>query len=297
MIAVKLFGGLGNQLFQYALGRSLSILHHQPLYLDTVSGFLDDFYQRNYQLNIFKIKANTLNTKQIKYFQRHQSPLGRKDKVFNYLDSCLGKSPHFVHEKHYHFDPMILSENINSNTYFSGYWQSEKYFDKVSKQIREDLTFARTISEKNKLIAQKIQESNTVCLHIRALHGISAGQKNNEGIKFHGMMTNHYYQEIINYIAERQENLHFFVFADNFDWVRENLQLEFPFTLMEGNTTEEDLQLMSLCKHQLIPNSTFSWWAAWLNTNPHKIVVAPNDWFADKTVNTQDIYPLSWIRM
>jgi hypothetical protein len=298
MIIIKLFGGLGNQLFQYALGRHLAVKSTLPLFLDAESGFQNDFYKRTYSLHVFHVQAKLLDSQVVQLLQRFQNPLGRRDKIHNWIDRHLkGINPVFIYEKHYQFDEAILTKEIKPLTCFSGYWQSEKYFKSIESVIRQDLIFKEDIPEKNLRLAEAIQSKNSVCLHVRRLLGIAEGKINEEGLKFHGAIDLPFYQKAIEYIAQRQENLHFYIFGDVIDWAKEHIKLSFPCTFVEGNLDYQDLQLMSLCKHHIIPNSTFAWWSAWLNTNPKKIVIAPDAWFADKTVNTKDIYPESWIRI
>lgn len=297
MLIIKLFGGLGNQMFQYAFGRKLALKTHVPLFLDTFSGFRDDFYKRTYSLDIFNIQANILDQKTIQKINRLQQPTGRKDKILNVFNTCLGGfNPLFINEKHYQYDENILSTNAPL-TYLSGYWQSEKYFGDIAATIRQNFSFKTSISSNNLALLKEIQENNSVCFHLRRLHGIANGQVNNEGVDFHGASGQSYHEKAIQILSEKEKNLHFYVFADSPEWAKENIKLPFPTTFIEGNADYEDLQLMSLCKHHIIANSSFSWWAAWLNANPSKIVAAPDEWFANKSVNTKDIYPSSWFRL
>jgi Glycosyl transferase family 11 len=297
MLIIKLFGGLGNQMFQYAFGRKLALKNDVPLFLDTFSGFRDDFYKRTYSLGIFNIQANSLDSKTVEKINRLQQPTGRKDRLFNALNQyLLGFNPLIVNEKHYQYDEQVLNTNTQF-AYMSGYWQSEKYFEDVEKTIRKDFTFKTPLSANLLALANEIQGKNSVCFHLRRLHGLADGKVNNEGVTFHGSSGMAYYAKAIEILAEKEKNLHFYIFSDSPAWAKENVKLSFPTTFMEGNKDDEDLQLMSLCKHHIIANSSFSWWSAWLNANPAKIVCAPDEWFADKSVNTKDIYPSSWIRI
>ncbi len=299
MLIVKLCGGMGNQLFQYALGRYLSIKNGVPLFLDTISGFQNDFYKRKYSLNIFNIEANTffLDEKTVQFYQRLQQPLGRKDKLWQWIFKKINQYPLFVHEKHFEFDPEMLNLKMESITLISGYWQSEKYFQEIATTIRQDFTFKTHISAQNLSLAEEIRTKNSVCLHVRRLLGIADGQINEQGVAFHGASDLTYYAKAIQFIAEKEQNIHFYIFADEPEWAQANLKLLFPTTFVKGNPDHEDLQLMALCKHYIVANSSFGWWAAWLGANPSKIVCAPDAWFADKSVNTNDIYPTSWIRL
>ena len=297
MLIIKLFGGLGNQMFQYAFARKLALKNAVSLFVDTVSGFENDFYKRKYSLDIFNVQLNILDKKTIEKINRFQQPTGRKDKLFNAFNQyLLGFDPLFINEKHYQYDERVLETNAKS-AYISGYWQTEKYFKDIEQVIRQDFTFKIPISDHLLPLVSEIKEKNAVCFHLRRLHGITNGQVNSEGVDFHGANGLAYYEKAIKILSEREENLHFYIFSDSPAWARENIKLPFQMTFMEGNKDYEDLQLMSLCKHHIIANSSFSWWAAWLNTNLSKIVCAPDEWFADKTVNTSDIYPISWIRL
>lgn len=297
MLIIKLFGGLGNQMFQYAFGRKLALKNNVPLFLDTFSGFQDDFYKRAYSLGIFNIQANILDKKTIEKINRSQQPTGRKDRLLNVWDKhLLGFNPLIINEKHYQYDAQVLDTSTQF-VYMSGYWQSEKYFEDVEKNIRQDFTFKMPISALLLPLVKEIQEKNSVCFHLRRLHGLADGKVNSEGVTFHGASGLAYYEKAIEILAAKETNLHFYIFSDSPSWARENIKLPFPMTFMEGNKDYEDLQLMSLCKHHIIANSSFSWWSAWLNANPTKIVCAPDEWFADKSVNTKDVYPKSWIRI
>lgn len=297
MLIIKLFGGLGNQMFQYAFGRKLALKNNAPLFLDIFSGFQGDFYKRAYSLNIFNIQANILDRQTIEKINRLQQPTGRKDRLFNALNKhLLGFKPLIVGEKHYQYDAQVLDTSTKF-TYMSGYWQSEKYFEDVEKNIRQDFTFKTPISALLLPLVKEIQKKNAVCLHLRRLHGLAEGKVNSEGVTFHGASGLTYYEKAVEILAAKETNLHFYIFSDSPSWAKENIKLPFPMTFMEGNKDYEDLQLMSLCKHHIIANSSFSWWSAWLNANPNKIVCAPDEWFADKSVNTKDIYPSSWFRI
>jgi hypothetical protein len=297
MLIIKLFGGLGNQIFQYAFGRQLALKNNVPLYLDTFSGFQNDFYKRSYSLSIFDIKAQIASSKTVERILKIQSPLGRKQQLFVWLDThILGFNPLFINEKHYHFDAEVL-QTKSFFAYVSGYWQSEKYFQDIALTIRQDLTFLKKISSENQSLLDSILSTNSVCLHLRRLHGIAGGQTNAEGVKFHGASEMTYYDKALEIIAQKEHDLHFFVFADDPIWAKENIKLPYPTTFVSGNADYEDLQLMSQCKHHIIANSSFSWWSAWLNPNPYKVVIAPDDWFKDKNINTKDIYPASWYRV
>ena len=291
MIIVKLIGGLGNQMFQYATGRSLAVKHKTVLKLD-LSFLLDrtpreNFTYRTYELDVFNIQGNIASPSEINRFV----PNGIN--IFNYIKRKL-KLTKVITESHLNSYEDVLSAPDNS--YLDGYWQSEKYFKDIRGIIRSDFSLKPEATSINQEFAKKISSCNSVSLHIRRGDYVS----NTEINKFHGVLTLEYYLKSVIKIADCAENPHFFIFSDDHDWAKEHLNFGYPLTFITHNSVEnsyEDLRLMSLCKHNIIANSSFSWWGAWLNENPAKIVVAPRKWFNDSSKNTNDLIPNSWIRI
>jgi hypothetical protein len=176
----------------------------------------------------------------------------------------------------------------------TGYWQAEKYFSKIAEQIREDFSFKPTIGSKDAILIDQINKVNAVSLHVRRGDYVN----NPATATTHGLCSLDYYRKAINYLAQRELQPHFFVFSDDINWVKSNLEINFPCQYVDHNRGAEsfnDMRLMSLCNHNIIANSSFSWWGAWLNQRVDKIVIAPNQWFADGKVNTMDLRPKSWI--
>ncbi|MDP1766805.1 MAG: alpha-1,2-fucosyltransferase [Methylotenera sp.] len=194
-----------------------------------------------------------------------------------------------------HFNYWNNINQLKDNVYLEGYWQSERYFHEFSNKIREDFTFKLPFSKQNTEIADRIGKVNALSLHVR--RGDYAN--NSKTLATHGLCSLDYYRAAIQLIIKQVENPHFFVFSDDIAWVKNNLKIDFPHLFIDHNLGAEsynDMRLMSLCKHNIIANSSFSWWAAWLNTNPQKIVIAPQDWFSNK-VNVSDLIPHGWIRI
>ncbi len=266
MITVKIMGGLGNQLFQYAFGRSLSIDLDTELFFD-VSHF-DTEYAKSirhifYSLNLFNIKENFNNQK----FSDDNND--ESSKLNCYQEAYFNEITDF---------PSYRNINkIQLPGYFNGFWQSEKYFFHNQNIIRNDLQLKNPIHGKNKAIANDILEHNSVALHIRR------GDYND--LPHFGMCDTDYYKKSISIIEERVENPKFFIFADDHDWVKKNINISHPTYHITHNNVEngyEDLRLMSLCKHFIIANSTFSWWGAWLSSNDDKIVILPKPWLISR---------------
>ncbi len=296
MIIVRLNGGLGNQMFQYACGRAVSIHWNTAIALDHLfledKSYKPDFTYRDYALDAFAIdkKIDTKSLIRLGFVKAHISPLQAKISLKRILHGYT-----YYHEKGLQFKKELFS--LGPNLYLSGYFQSEKYFKEVSAIIRNDFTFPPVQHEKNKMLLEKIQQSgNSVSLHIRRGDFITAGNGS-----VHYACTPEYYQEAISVIKGKVSNPHFFIFAqDDMEWARNNLKIDVPHEFIgdhnAGNMSFEDLRLISNCKHHIIANSSFSWWGAWLNPDLQKIVIAPKKWLLNKPDNP-DLIPEDWIQL
>ena len=295
MIIIKLQGGLGNQMFQYAIGKKLSLLNKTKLKLD-LSFLLDrtprsNFTYRDYNLNIFNLTIESATPKEIKPFVNY---LGSKIKRKIYTHLFLGKNNKYINEKQLTCDPDIFK--LTGNIYLDGYWQTEKYFNDIKNILYNDFTIKIPQDEKNQEIAKIIKNSNSVSIHIRRGDYI----ENKQTYNIHGICDLDYYYNCINLLLKQLKNPYFFIFSDDHQWAKENLKLDYPMTFVDHNNASknyEDLRLMSQCKHNIIANSTFSWWGAWLNQNPNKIVYAPQKWFNDSSRDTKDLIPDQWIKV
>ena len=181
-------------------------------------------------------------------------------------------------------------------SYVRGFWQSELYFKSIEELIRKDFTFASEPTGSNKELAKAIATQQAVSLHIRRGDYVNI-QSTNE---YHGTCSIEYYQKAIEYILSNLSDPVFYIFSDDLPWVKANLDVSAPHIFAEGNdatTNFEDLRLMSLCKHHIIANSSFSWWGAWLNPSKTKIVIAPKRWMNDPEFDSKDLIPKNWIRI
>lgn len=290
MIIVQIIGGLGNQLFQYALGSRLAQERNVPLKLD-ISEF-ESYTLRNYRLGFFNISAEIARTDEIERFRGKR--LDRRVKRWVERKFIPLQYRSLVTEKYAQFDPEVL--RVRSDVYIAGYWNSEKYFKSIESTIREELTVTAAPDALNAELARRIQSANSISLHIR--RGDYAS--NPETRAMHGLLPIEYYQKALKKLRETIIEPHVFIFSDDPQWARDNLKLDIPVTLVDHNGAEkdyEDLRLMSFCKHHIIANSTFSWWGAWLCTYPQKQIFAPQKWFNKTDVNTSDIVPEDWHRI
>jgi len=291
MIISRLIGGLGNQMFQYAAGRALS-LHKGTALRVEISGFANYRFQREFELhrvfNLPDMVASELDVRSILGWQA--SPLMQR--VLSQPGFAVLRKRGFVVEPHFHYWQGI--NDVPAACYLYGYWQSERYFSAAEDMIRSDFSFRSPLAGKNLELAEQMNCCNAVSLHIRRGDYVSDAKTSN----LLGTCSLDYYHAAIKYLSERVDSPHFFVFSDDIEWSRKNLRLDFPCSYIDHNCGEEsyrDMQLMSLCRHHIIANSSFSWWGAWLNPDNEKVVVAPKHWFASG--NQTDVVPSDWVAL
>lgn len=294
MVISRIIGGLGNQMFQYASGRALAIRLNTELYLD-ISDFKNYKLHNGFELNtIFNCEANIAGDKNIEHLLGIYS-----NKYIRKM--LLSRLPTIFHNKNIIIEPDLTYwdgiNNIKSDCYLVGYWQSEKYFKHVKDTIIKDFTFKNQMDAVNTLLSKQIEKVNSVSLHVRRGDYVT----NKKTYSTHGLCTNKYYSDAIQYINERVDNPHFYIFSDDLEWSKKNLQLHnYETTYVENNYGKSsyiDMQLMSMCKHNIIANSSFSWWGAYLNNMLDKIVISPKRWFSRPTHDSTDLIPDEWIRL
>lgn len=262
MKIINLKGGLGNQMFQYAYGRALELAGKKVIFsiFFMKDGHAKIDTAREFKLDKFNIKTKAEFTNN-KY---------RLQNLINRIKNKLG---------------------FKGN----GWWQNEKYFIDIENNIRQEFTLKNPLSEKYTNIIKQIENTESVSVHVRRGDYVN----NSKTKALHDVCGLDYYEKAIDIIKAQINNPTFFVFSDDIDWAAKNLPVN-PNAYYVSNLKGEDfeeLALMSQCKHNIIANSTFSWWGAWLNNNPGKIVVAPKQWFTNKTSNEMGILPKSWMQI
>ena len=281
MIIVKLRGGLGNQMFQYAIGRNLALKNNTKLKFDITE--LEQDKLRNYELDIFNI-SGSIASRFLRIFIRKLN--------HRIISKILGQYFLYIKQQDNYFNQDILEKK--GNIVLDGYWQSENYFKEIRKITIEDFRIRYEPDKRNNSMIEKIKNSNSISIHIRRGDYINNTKIN----KFHGTCSLKYYYNSIEIVVKKVKNPSFFIFSDDHQWTKANLKLEYPTIYVDINGPEkgyEDLRFMSNCKHFIIANSSFSWWGAWLSSNPNKIICAPKRWF--KSADEGDIVPESWIRV
>lgn len=284
MVLVNLMGGLGNQAFQYATGRSLSIKLNTELKLD--HSFLEadtkgQYTQRHYELSVFNGPQLRATEDDLMLVAK-----ARKQGLFSKLFS--GSKITLFNENGFPYNTPI--EAVSGDVYLNGFWQSEKYFKGIRQTLLYNLSLKVALSSEAAKLKDEIKKQEVaVSLHFRRGDYVNLSSAS----AFHGVAGLDYYQKAVELISSKMENPVFYIFSDEIDWVKQNFQLP-GAKYISGLKSYEDLELMKTCRHNIIANSSFSWWGAWLNDNTRKIVVAPRNWFKDTSVNTTDLIPASW---
>ena len=290
MIIVELNGGLGNQLFQYAIGRQLSLYKNVPLGLDITA--FDTDPNRTYRLDNFKIRATIATDSEIHRTKYHKL---LPPTLSSHLDRVLPIPLRSLwrEKKTSTYDPDVT--RLSSHVYLSGYWQTPLYHQPNEQKIREEVQVCHSPNAQNQKMLDQISAHESVSLHIRRGDYVS----NPLASAFLGALDLSYYRRAIQFMKERLSHLHFFVFSDDVEWVQEKLIIDTPATYVAHNGREqdyEDLRLMSHCKHHIIANSSFSWWGAWLASHPNQQVVAPQKWYRQGR-DTSQLIPPTWTRI
>lgn len=270
-------GGLGNQMFQYALGRRMALRINTALALDL--SFLDNKADidtpRNYEIGCFNISPRLIT-----------EPIPGSNSIFTKILSFSNK----YSEKKFSFSSEVMRQP--DDTLYIGYWQTDKYFIDIREQLLLDFTLKNDLPVDDKMLTDCINKQTSVSLHVRRGDYVNNSAAN----KFHGLMDIDYYKKALRIMGDKVGAFKLFIFSDDMAWCRLNLaDIHADIFFVNGERDGcIDMNLMKMCNHNIIANSSFSWWAAWLNVNPDKIVVAPNAWVKDIDTDTSDIIPSAW---
>jgi len=288
MIIVKLWGGLGNQMFQYAFALYLEEQRSQtPL-------FFGDKTDNNSEIYCFNTNVNTIDYEEFRKFKFYSSNLF----LYRFKRKLIRTFPFLNSKILVENSPNYLSSIANGYSLFDGYWQSYKYFEKIEDKIRSDFTLKIDILTNSK-IQTSILTTMSISVHIR--RGDYLSSKNS---KIYETIPIDYYLQSINQLSNQLLEPIFYVFSNDLNWAKENLvvpdniHLKFVDNSHYSDVAIADFVMMSMCKHHIIANSTFSWWSAWLNPSKDKMVIAPAKWYVGAMNNTTvDLIPPDWIRL
>ncbi len=297
MIITRLRGGLGNQLFQYAAGRALAEHHKVPLKLDLYTYTKHPY--RKFELHRFNIDAPEASRDEVHHFTG-SNPIKRYlNKRENYF-----RCPGVFAQPHYHFYEDFFS--LPADIYLSGYWQSEKYFTGIAPLIKQQLIPIVALDSHNSELKAELASKESVAIHVRRGDYGSAAYAS-----FFGGLPDSYYRDAMASMRGQVSSPSFYFFSDDIEWCRSNFGGEGTQFIShnKGSEAYKDLLLMASCRHNIIANSTFSWWGAWLNANNGKRVIAPAKWFksdfldrkepvyTSRYYNTRDLIPAGWTRL
>jgi hypothetical protein len=295
MIISAISDRLGNQMFQYAAAKGLAIKQNTDLKIDK------RYYDQNapegyfYGLGAFHIPQLFASNSEIREYTGLSNSIIHKAirKVYN--KHQLNNDNYIYDERFFHYDEDL--NKLGDKVYLRGYWQSYKYFSGIKDVIRTEFGFKFPIDVKQDAFAQQILQSNAVCISIRRgdhlWHPVTS--------KKYGHCNIEYYNKGLEIINAHENNLTLFIFSDDIEWCMQNIKFDYLTVFVKHQFTSPRfdyyLQLITLCKHFIIPVSTFPWWGAWLSNNENKIVIAPKVWFTDPAINTDDLFPDNWIRI
>ncbi|MBN0988374.1 alpha-1,2-fucosyltransferase [Amphritea pacifica] len=288
MVIVRLIGGLGNQLFQYAYALSLADRGYR-VKLD-ISEFESYTLHGGYSLGHYDERIAIATQDEIRQLTR----VGPLTKLLRKVQGK--KSRRVIRESNFSYDEKMLAPE--DGHYLVGYFQSEKYFNGIRGALLESLSLKHKLSTYSVAVCTAISDSPvSVSVHIRRGDYISDPSANST----HGVCSLDYYYAAIQQFEDRYSDVDFYIFSDDIDWVKENLKIARAqyISAEQKRFAGEDIYLMSQCDHNIVANSSFSWWGAWLNDNAAKEVVAPEQWYADPDMQrfSRTLIPDSWIRL
>ena len=266
-ITVRLMGGLGNQMFQYAFGRQLAVDNGMELYLDASSYLRDK--KRRYSLGCFNIKAEKLNPIVSLYY----------DMLYYLYVKLDHKRKNVVIEEEVFGYDEIEAEN---SAYYIGNWINEDYFKRIGQELIASFIYQGKFDERVRKVLERERISESVAVHVRRGDYMTNG---NETIYVAQGKT--YYDKARNYMEARKKDLIFYVFSDDITWCKENLGWQ-DACFIDDSVADDDIiqfELMKNCKNFIVGNSTYSWWAAWLAESPDKICIAPQRWYVNDDSN------------
>lgn len=288
MYCVAIREGLGNQMFQYAFAKALEKKTGGKVYLETEKRYenilLDKSYfsrvKREYQLDVFKISLPVADKEKADNWSYLEKTNG-----FPYISGLVNnlvfRKKVVCDKSPFSYRPELLS--LKGDVFYLGWFQNYSYFAGIRKTLLKEFKLREKISLPHELY-NLLKTGETVSVHIRRTDYKELGQALNV----------RYYTKAFEYIKEHVDNPRVLVFSDDVPWVKENVPIPFDTYYISGNRFEdyEELMIMSYCKHNIIANSTFSWWGAWLNRNKEKIVIAPRIWTKQEE---KGLIPDSWI--
>lgn len=266
MIVSKIIGGLGNQMFQYAIAKSIAVKNNDSFKLD-ISDFESYSLHNGYRLNFFSISGEVATQEDVVSLKgRSGTPykILKKLRLYNF-------NTYYKEKEHTLFDKNVFNY---SNVYLDGYWQNEIYFKSIRDILLKEFTLKDGVSENAISILENIKSSESVSIHVRRGDFLKHPDV--------GVLGVEYYKRAVQLINDKTTTPSFFVFSNDIEWCKTNFSFIDNCVFVENDTTElDDITLMSHCSHNIIANSSFSWWGAWLNSNDNRIIISPKKWMVN----------------
>jgi hypothetical protein len=300
MVIVKTHGGLGNQFFQYAAGKALADFHHTEFKFEISPS--ERYSPSEYCLDKFLVSAPIATKEEVFEFTKNEQEITGLKKIFierfNFLFPYFNfllpyQQMKVYHERFYQYNKRFF--DLPSDVYLVGYFQSERFFERVKDNIRKEFALKDQSGAAFNFFAEKIRNSNSTSIHFRRGDYITYSGLN----KIFGVPSLKYYYDAVNELCLKVKNPVIYIFSNDIEWVKQNFNIQLPTVYVTDPSLKfyEEMTLMSFCRHNIIANSSFSWWGAWLNNNPDKIIIAPEKWFQWWKINTRDIIPSGWIKI
>jgi hypothetical protein len=321
VVATRLCGGLGNQLFQFAAGRSLAARCGAQLILDATAFGLPT-ERRKFELGAYPIIAKVASdgyayppTRALVTLPRGNGLGPRLDGLMDRIADRIrqrggaveaavtavvagarratgqSRALRVFREKAFDYDPAF--ETLGPHTYLDGYWQSERYFNDVRQLICREIRLPYEPNSANACWLGRIRSTNSVCVHVRRGDYLMT-----DHFGHHGVCSADYYRRAMRLLLQRVDGPQFFVFSDDLDWSRRHFAGENVAFVdsNSGDAAQDELKLMASCRHHIIANSSLSWWGAWLAANDDQIVIGPDPWFSARK-ETPDLFPANWLAL
>lgn len=297
MVIVKLQGGLGNQMFQYAAGRALSVRLGAPLKLDRrrMDHPVEGSTPWRYALGALNVREEFADPREAADLSGEaQTRLRRLSLRLRRASGIVPPRATVLRDRELRF--LTEFHEVSGDVYLDGYWQSERYFLGISEIIRREFSLRRPLERIDREFGEEIAREESVSIHVRRGDYVSNPAAN----RFHGLCSEEYYRKCIAIVSEKVRAPRFVVFTDDPAWARGNMAVPPGTAFVDWDQPRDgsvDLELMRRCRHHIIANSSFSWWGAWLGSRQGSLVLAPARWFLDPSMSAADLLPDSWVRV
>lgn len=283
MKIVRLKGGLGNQMFQYAFGRRITAETGVEVKLDALNGFKDDFFERYFCLHNYAITLDTADREELEKYHFYNAAIPGR-----FLEKVRSDEQKYIVKESHRFTYMKKLFNNSEDRYYDGYWQNPEYFQNIKPILLREFNLKDETKQSIENLENEILNCQSVGIHVRKPHALKNNIIDSGTLNRFEVITKEYYLKAISILNRVIKGMSFYVFTDDTGYAKEILS-GIDLKSIQSNKEYEDLYLLSRCRHQIISNSTFSWWSAWLNINKDKIVISPQFWYKDHSIKLDSL--------